>query len=459
MLLTIFWFLVALGVLVTIHEFGHFYVARRVGVKVLRFSIGFGKPFFTWHDRHGTEFAIAAIPLGGYVKMLDEREGTVPEEERHMAFNRKSVWARIAVVAAGPVANFILAVVLFWATFLPADINVAPVVGEVAVGSIAEQAGLESGQEIVAVDGNPTPSWQALGQALLARLGESGEISFSVKYPGSDLEYQSHATLQGWLKGEENPDPIAGLGLTLFRPKIEPVVASVADETPAAQSGVQAGDRFIAINGQGIENWQGLVETVSANPGRTLDFTLLRNGSEVNMAITPAAVKDQNGASIGQIGIAPVIPTWPEEMLRPYNHSLGGAFVAAVDKTWETTGFIFLSLKKLLVGEISTKSLSGPFTIAKVAGDSAEAGWIVFVSVLASLSVNLGVLNLLPIPVLDGGHLLFYFIEAIKGKPVSQRVQMIGYQVGLFLVAGIMVLAFYNDIVRIFQGRLFGLPV
>ncbi len=459
MLVTVFWFLVALGILVTIHEFGHFYVARRVGVKVLRFSIGFGKPLCSWYDRQGTEFVIAAIPLGGYVKMLDEREGSVSEDELHRAFNRKSVWARIAVVAAGPVANFILAVALFWATFMPADINVVPVVGEVAQGSIAEQAGLEPGQEIVAVDGKSTHSWQDFGQALLARLGESGELNFTVKYPGSDLEYQSQASIDGWLKGEDNPDPVSGIGLTLYRPTVEPVVDSVAANTPAQLAGVQSGDRFVAINGEPLANWQALVEIVSGSPGQSLDFQLERDGSIVNMAITPAVKTAENGETYGQIGIAPVIPSWPEEMLRPYNHGVGGAFMAAVDKTWETTGFIFLSLKKLLVGEISTKSLSGPFTIAKVAGDSAKAGWIVFVSVLAALSVNLGVLNLLPIPVLDGGHLLFYFIEAIKGSPVSQRVQMIGYQVGLFLVAGIMVLAFYNDIVRIFQGRLFGLPV
>lgn len=459
MLVTVFWFLVALGILVTIHEYGHFYVARRVGVKVLRFSIGFGKPLYTWRDRQGTEFAIAAIPLGGYVKMLDEREGDVADDELDKAFNRKNVWARIAVVAAGPLANFLLAIVLFWATFMPASINVVPVVGEVAPSSLAAKAGLEPGQEILTVDGKPTASWQAFGQALLSRIGESGELAFTVKYPDSDLEYQSQVSIDNWLKGADNPDPVAGLGLTLFRPKVEPLVSRVAENTPAEQAGVRKGDLFIAINGEPLANWQSLVEIVSASPDHALDFTVLRDGQEIDLAITPARVTNGEGQSVGQIGIAPVVPSWPEEMLRPYSYSIPEAFVAAVDKTWQTTGFIFLSLKKLIVGEISTKSLSGPFTIAKVAGDSAKAGWVVFVSVLAALSVNLGVLNLLPIPVLDGGHLLFYLIEAIKGSPVSQKVQLIGYQVGLFLVAGIMVLAFYNDIVRIFDGRLFGLPV
>lgn len=459
MLVTVFWFLVALGILVTIHEFGHFYVARLAGVKVLRFSIGFGKPLLTWNDRAGTEFAIAAIPLGGYVKMLDEREGQVDPEERHLAFTQKSVWARIAIVAAGPLANFLLAIVLFWATFLPADINVAPVVGEVAPNSLAEQAGLEPGQEILAVDGKPTASWQALGQTLLARIGESGELSFRVKYPDSDLEYQSQVYISDWMKGADNPDPVAGIGLTLFRPQVEPVVSVVAENTPAQAAGLQPGDRFTAINGEPLTSWESLVSTVSASAGKPLTISLLRGEQDITLNITPAAVTREDGTVVGQMGVAPVAPAWPESMLRPYSYSIPEAFVAALDKTWETTGFIFLSLKKLLVGEISTKSLSGPFTIAKVAGDSAKAGWVVFVSVLAALSVNLGVLNLLPIPVLDGGHLLFYLIEAIKGKPVPARVQMIGYQIGLFLVAGIMVLAFYNDIVRIFQGRLFGLPV
>lgn len=454
--MTVFWFLVALGILVTFHEFGHFYVARRAGIKVLRFSIGFGKALFTWKDRHGTEFVLAAIPLGGYVKMLDEREAPVAEAERHLAFNQKSVWARIAVVAAGPIANFVLAVLLFWVTFLPASIDIVPVVGEVAPESIAEAAGLEPGQEILAVDGRPTPTWQALNQALLHRLGETGELAFTVSYPGSDLEYESQVAIHDWLQDDDEPDPIGGLGLELYRPKAQTTVDRVFSDSPAGKAGIVVGDRMAEANGEPLANWQDLLDAVADNIGQAIEFTVERDGEYLSITVTPGEFSTEQGTFTG-IGIAPVIPRWPEEMLRPYSYSIIGAFVAGVDKTWETTAFVFVSIKKLLVGDISTKSLSGPFTIAKVAGDSAKAGWIVFVTVLASLSVNLAVLNLLPIPVLDGGHLLFYFIEAIKGKPVSQRTQAIGYQIGLFLVAGIMILAFYNDIVRIVQGRLFGL--
>ncbi|WP_317931884.1 RIP metalloprotease RseP [Halioxenophilus sp. WMMB6] len=456
-MLTLFWFLVALGILVTFHEFGHFYVARRMGVKVLRFSIGFGKPFVTWRDKLGTEFAIAAIPLGGYVKMLDEREGPVADEELQNSFTRKSVWARIAIVAAGPLANFVLAVLLFWVTFMPARYEVAPVVGSVMEGSVADQAGLEAGQEIIAVDGKPTPNWQTLSQALLHRLGESGEIVFTVKYPDSDLEYLNQAYLDNWLKGDQAPDPFKGLGLELFQPKSEPRASGVVADSPAAAAGVVAGDLFVAANGQLLATGRDLSNAIAGHANVPITFTVLRQGVEQDLVITPRKL-EADGESFVGIGIRFPEASWPPGMLHEKRFSVPQAFVAAVDKTWSTSTIVFVSIKKLIVGEISTKSLSGPFTIAKVAGDSAKAGWIVFVTVLASLSVNLAVLNLLPIPVLDGGHLLFYLIEAVKGKPVSQRVQTIGYQLGLFLVAGIMILAFYNDIVSIFQGRLFGLP-
>jgi regulator of sigma E protease len=314
-------------------------------------------------------------------------------------------------------------------------------------------AGVEPGQEIIAVDGVPTPNWNALSQALLYRLGETGEITLTTKYPDSDFEYESSAPIQSWLRNDDAPDPFKGLGIELYYPGVFAEVGGTSEQTPAAAAGLKQGDRIIAIDGQPLDGWEQMVEIVSASPEKLMDFEIERNGERFIQAIAPEAVED-GGKVIGRIGIYP--PAWPEEMLRPYSRSIPEAFVAGVHKTWDTVGFVFMSIKKLIVGEISTKSLSGPFTIAKVAGDSAAAGWIVFVSVLAALSVNLGVLNLLPIPMLDGGHLLFYFIEALKGKPVPERVQIIGHQMGLFLVAGIMVLAFYNDLVRIFTGQLFG---
>lgn len=445
---TVLWFLVALAILVTVHEFGHFYVARRCGVKVLRFAIGFGPILLSWRDRHDTQYALAAIPLGGYVKMLDEREVEVPPEQKHQSFNGKNVWQRIAIVAAGPVANFILAILLFWALMLPGVRGLVPIVGEVASGSVAEQAGLEPGQEILAVDGEPTPTWQALNQQLLRRLGESGTISFQVKYPDSSLQYMSEAQLNSWLRGVEEPDPVAGLGLTLDMPKMQALVGEVSPDSPAARAGLQKGDKIVAVQGEPVDGWRDWVEKVRARPGEALEMTVERDGGQETLTVTPERVEAE-GEVFGRVGVALQPQEWPESRVRNYQYGPVEAFVAGVDRTWETSGFVLLSVKKLLVGEISPKNLSGPITIAKVAGASADSGWKSFIGFVALLSIFLGVFNLLPIPVLDGGHLLYYFIEVIKGSPVSDKTQQLGFQVGLVMVVGLMMLAFYNDIMRL----------
>lgn len=445
---TIMWFLVALVVLVAVHEFGHFYVARRCGVKVLRFSIGFGRVLLRRTDRQGTEYVLAAIPLGGYVKMLDEREGTVPEHELHRAFNRKNVWQRIAVVAAGPLANFILAVVLFTALALPGAREAIPIVGDVEPNSLAEQAGLEPGQEILAVDGVATPTWQSLHQQLLRRLGETGTISFMVRYPDSELRYLSEARLEQWLRGVDEPEPLAGLGLRLETPQNQAIVGQVVPGSPAEQAGIQTGDRIIAADGQEQLTWSGWVEYVRARPGQLIDLQVERGEEILQLSVTPQAV-EANGERIGQVGVGLQPQPWPEDMIREYHYGPVEAFVSGVGRTWETSGFVLLSVKKLLVGEISTKNLSGPITIAKVAGATAESGWKSFIGFMALLSVFLAVFNLLPIPVLDGGHLLYYFIEVIKGSPVSEQIQQAGYKLGLFLVLGLMILALYNDVMRL----------
>jgi regulator of sigma E protease len=446
---TVLWFLVALGVLVTFHEFGHFYVARRCGVKVLRFSVGFGKPLYSWRDRSGTEYVVAGIPLGGYVKMLDEREGQVPDELREQAFNRKSVWQRIAIVAAGPVANFILAVLLFWAMLLPGTTDVAPVIDAVKPDSVAAEAGLEAGQEIIAVDGKRIATWQDLNRQLMKRLGETGVISFTARYSDSSLEYESEANLQDWLKGEEEPDPVEGLGLTLWRPKVTATLSQVMEGSPAEAAGLKAGDTLLGADGVEFGDWNGLVDYVKVRPGKTMVMEYERDGEILTTKLTPKTITTDSGESVGQIGVMPVRPTWPEHMLRKQEYTLVGAFNKAVDKTWETSAFVLLSLKKLILGEISTKNLSGPITIAKVAGASAKAGIAYYVGFLALMSISLGVFNLLPIPVLDGGHLFYYLIEVIKGSPVSEKVQVAGYQVGLVMVMGLMILALYNDIMRL----------
>ena len=445
---TIVSFLVALLILVSIHEFGHFYVARRCGVKVHRFSIGFGKVLWSWRDKQGTEYALAALPLGGYVKMLDEREGDVAPEERHLAFNNKTVWRRIAIVAAGPLANFLLAILLFWGLLLQGQRDLIPLIDGVAPGSIAAQAGLEKGQEIVAIDGQPTPTWQALNKALLNRLGETGKISFRVSYPDSSFNYESEAQLVDWLRESADPDPVAGLGITLFLPKIPPIIGEVVAASPAEKAGLKTGDKILQVDDLVISDWQSWVEYVRKRPRNALTVSLEREAQVMQITLIPELVEEK-GERFGRVGVGVQAYTLPESMIRSYEYSVVGAFVAGVNKTWETSGFVLLSVKKLILGEISTKNLSGPITIAKVAGSSAEGGLRSFIGFVALLSVFLAVFNLLPIPVLDGGHLFYYLIEVIKRKPVSDKVQMLGYQVGLFLVISLSVLALYNDIMRL----------
>ncbi|HSC67910.1 MAG TPA: sigma E protease regulator RseP [Cellvibrio sp.] len=445
---TVLSFLVALLILVSIHEFGHFYVARLCGVKVLRFSIGFGKILWSRRDNQGTEFVLALLPLGGYVKMLDEREGSVTPEERHLAFNNKNVWQRIAIVAAGPLANFLLAIVLFWCLLLQGQRDLIPIIDSIAPSSVAAQAGLESGQEIIAVDGELTPTWQALNKALLNRLGETGNIRFKVAYSDSNFQYESDGQLNEWLRDATDPDPVAGLGITLRLPQIPPIVGEVIPAGPAEKAGIKPGDRIIKVDDLEVDDWQTWVEYVRKNPGVALQVSLERSGQTLSITLIPDIIQER-GQQLGRVGLGVQPFNTPEDQIRSYNYSIVGAFMAGVNKTWETSGFVLLSVKKLILGEISTKNLSGPITIAKVAGSSAESGLKSFIGFVALLSVFLAVFNLLPIPVLDGGHLFYYFIEVIKGKPVSDKVQMLGYQVGLFLVISLSVLALYNDITRL----------
>jgi len=441
--------LATLAVLVAVHEYGHFWVARRCGVKVLRFSIGFGKSLYSWRDRQGTEYSVAAIPLGGYVKMLDEREGEVPEAEQHAAFNRKPVLQRIAVVIAGPAANLLLAVVAYWFLFLSGETGYAPVIGEVEAGSVADVAGLEAGQEIVAVDGGETPTWQALSFRLLERIGDTGTIRFSVKYPGSDMVYESEAEVDRWLSDQEQPDLFGGLGIAMYRPEVPPIIQEVVPGSPAEAAGLRAADEVVTADGVDMPQWSQWVDYVRARPDRAIELEYLRGGELQRTVIVPEAVTDENGETFGRVGLAVSLPKMPEEMVRRFDRGPLQAMVASVERTGDLVVFTLSSIKKMVMGLISPKNLSGPITIAKVASASAKSGLESYISFLALLSVSLGVLNLLPIPVLDGGHLLFYTVELLAGRPVPEKIQALGYQVGLFLVLGIMVLALYNDLSRL----------
>lgn len=440
--------LVALGVLVTFHEFGHFWVARRCGVKVLRFSVGFGRPLLRWQDRQGTEFVIAAIPLGGYVKMLDEREGEVPAALLGQSFNRKIVRQRFAIVAAGPLANFLLALLFFWCVALLGSQQARPVIGAVDPGSLAAQAGLEAGAELLAVDGQLTPGWADVNLQLIRRLGESGSLRLRLLEPGSSIEIERTLSLDSWLRGADEPDVLGSLGIRPWMPLVEPLLSHIDPQGPAKAAGLRAGDRLLAIDGQPLESWQAVVERVRAAPGQRIELQLEREGRMLRVALT-LGERVQGEQRSGYLGAGVSEVEWPAEMLREVRHGPLESVLEALRRTASMSLLTLESIGKMLFGELSVKNLSGPITIAKVAGASAESGLADFLNFLAYLSISLGVLNLLPIPVLDGGHLLYYLAEWVRGRPLSERVQAAGMQIGMTLVVGLMLLALLNDLSRL----------
>ncbi|OLS59646.1 sigma E protease regulator RseP [Pseudomonas putida] len=440
--------LVALGVLVTFHEFGHFWVARRCGVKVLRFSVGFGTPLVRWHDRQGTEFVIAAIPLGGYVKMLDERESDVPSALLEQSFNRKTVGQRIAITAAGPIANFLLAILFFWILAMLGSQQVRPVIGNVEPGSLAAVAGLSTGQEIVAIDGKPTTGWAAVNLQLVRRLGESGPLRVDVRSEGATTDNTYTVTLDQWLKGADEPDPISSLGIRPWRPALAPVLSELDPQGPAQAAGLKTGDRLLTLDGQALSDWQQVVDNVRSRAGSRVVLGVERHGARLELPVTLAS-RGEGKAATGYLGAGVAQAEWPAQMLREVSYGPLEAVGEGLSRTWTMSVLTLESLKKMLFGELSVKNLSGPITIAKVAGASAQSGLGDFLNFLAYLSISLGVLNLLPIPVLDGGHLLFYLVEWVRGRPLSDRVQGWGVQIGISLVVGVMLLALINDLGRL----------
>jgi len=452
-IMTVVYFLIAITILVAVHEYGHFYVARLCGVKVLRFSIGFGKRLWRWKDRYGTEFAIAAIPLGGYVKMVDEREGEVDEADLPYAFTRKTPLQRILIAAAGPAANFVLAILLYWVLAMQGGYSLSPVIGNVEPGSIAAQAGLEKGQEIVALDGHPIQSRREMELYLVNRLGESGTITFAVRYPNDDLVYESRGQIQDWLKDAHGPDVIKGLGITFFYPEIKLTIAQVQPGSAAEQAGIQVGDKIVSIDGETRETGDMWSPYINERAGQALAVVVEReeNGNVVQrpLTVTPREHTDEKGNTRVLMGVVWNVADWPQEMVRHYDYGVLGSVVQSFKETAEVVNTVLMSVKKLVLGEISTKNLSGPIGIAKVVGHSAQAGIWTFINVLAYISVLLGVFNLMPIPVLDGGHILYAAIEWVKGSPVSEKLQTLGYQAGLAMLLGMMMIAFYNDILHL----------
>lgn len=440
--------IVTLGILVTIHEYGHFWVARRCGVKVLRFSVGFGKALYRWHDRQGTEYVIAAIPLGGYVKMLDEREGEVPPSLRDQAFNRKPVGQRIAIVVAGPLVNLLFAVFAYWLMFVSGITTLVPVVGPVTSGTPAAEAGMQPGEEILAVDGHSTRSWEEVALRLASRIGESGELRLRTRALEGGDEHRYRLTLEGWQVDEER-GPLYSLGITPYRPELPPEIGQLVPDGRALAAGLREGDLVRRVNDEPVANWSELVSRIQAHPQDPLQLTVERGNSLVELEVVPAAREDETGRRYGYIGAGVATVEWPDSMQREISYGPLQAVPAAIAKSYQMINLTLEAIGKMVQGVISVKNLSGPITIAKVAGASAESGLESFLNFLAYLSISLGILNLLPIPMLDGGHLLYYLIEAVRGRPVSERVQLMGLKVGMALLLSLMLLALYNDLLRL----------
>jgi regulator of sigma E protease len=449
---TIASFVIALGVLIIVHELGHYLVARWCGVKVLRFSVGFGRALFT--HRIGpdqTEWVVAAVPLGGYVKMVDEREGPVAPADLPRAFNRQSVWRRFAIVVAGPAANFLLAIVLYWALFLLGVQEAKPVLAAPDPGTLAARAGFARGDTIRAIDDDPVAGWQDVRWRLLKLALDRKQARIEVSDARGAIEWRT-LDLSGFSADEVEGDLLVKLGLRLFRPDVPPVIGKVVPGSVADRAGLAAGDRVAAVNGERITSWDALVAKVRASPGRTLVLEVERDGRLRRIEVVPEATA-QGAESIGRIGAAPHID--PESLKAYYFEVRYGPLEAAaraLTKTWEMSVFSLRMLGKMLLGEVSWRNLSGPVTIADYAGQSASLGLAPYLAFLALISISLGVLNLLPIPLLDGGHLMYYTIELLKGSPVSERVMEIGQRAGLAVLLFLMAFAFYNDINRLLSG-------
>ncbi|HEY8118880.1 MAG TPA: RIP metalloprotease RseP [Methylophilaceae bacterium] len=455
-MLTLIAFIATLGVLITVHEYGHFQVARWCGVKVLRFSIGFGKPLFSKRiGKDQTEFVLAAFPLGGYVKMLDEREASIDEpiQEHDLprAFNRQSVWKRIAIVSAGPVANLLLAVFIYWFLFMQGTLGVRPLLGEIVEGTPAARASMAAGELIKKVAGTPVATWQDVRWSLLQQSLKSQVASIEA-VSGADEIHLHQLSLGNIGKDDFEKDILDKLGLAPYQPRVPASVGEIIKGSAAERAGLMAGDMISSVNGIAVGQWEDFVSIIRKNPGKQLSLNIKRGDVEVVLAITPEA-EMENGQPIGRIGAAyHMDPSELEKITVKIQYGPVIALSKAIAKTWDTSIFSLKMLGSMLTGSVSWKGVSGPVTIASYAGQSAHAGLAAFISFLAIVSISLGVLNLLPIPVLDGGHLLYYTVEIFKGSPVSEQVMEIGQRMGFALLGLLMACALYNDFNRLITG-------
>lgn len=451
-MITLFSFIGAIALLVVFHEYGHYWVARRCGVKVLRFSLGFGRVIYQKKfARSDTEWVISAIPLGGYVKMLDEREGDVCPEELNQAFNRKPVLQRMAIVAAGPIANFLLAIILYWGLMMHGLPGLKPTLGVVPTGTPASAAQLHAGETIVSIDGVAIPSWQELHWALLTLALKQGEVKIeAISDHGTTL---FHSLNLGALEARDLDGAFMDkLGLHLYQPVILPVIGKLSEGGVAQRALLQEGDRVLRADGVPVTSWSHLVDVVRGHPGLKMQLDIQRANQELSLMVMPQAVVE-SGKTVGKIGAAPKVDKSVfDALMVEVSYPMGEAFVRALSKTWDTSVISLKMLGKMVLGEVSMKNISGPITIADYAGQSAHMGWLSYLGFLALISISLGVLNLLPVPLLDGGHLLYYVAELVKGSPVSEQAWEIGQKIGIALLGTLMVFAVYNDINRLISG-------
>jgi regulator of sigma E protease len=447
---TLLAFLVTLAILIVVHEYGHFKVARLAGVRVLRFSVGFGPVIASRTDRHGTEWSLSAFPLGGYVRMLDEREGEVPPEQMDQAFNRKPLGRRAAIVAAGPIANFLLAILLFWGLNLTGVPVLKPILGTPEPNTPAAHAGIQAGETVVAVNGERPESWQDLHLLALKHGFRHDRLRLETQ---SGLGHYAYRDIQVPERDEAfEQSPLETLGLKRHLPPVEPVLGEVAAGGVADRAGLRGGDRILSINGQAMARWEQVVERIRASADTPLRLEVMRTEQTRNVELTPAAA-EHNGQRIGRIGVAPRIDPAVMESLRGVaQYGPWDGFTRALTRTWELSVFSLEMMGRMVMGQASLKNLSGPITIADYAGQSAESGLTSFIAFLALISLSLGVLNLLPVPLLDGGHLLYYLAEFVTGHPVSERTQEVGQKIGISLLAVLMFFALYNDFHRLIAG-------
>lgn len=447
-------FVVAISLLVAVHEYGHFSVGRALGFKVLRFSIGFGRPLLQRLGRDGTEYVLAGIPLGGYVKFADERDAPVTEVEQPMAFNRRPIWARILVLAAGPAANFVFAIAAFWILFQIGVPGLRPIVGEVTSGSLAASAGLARGDEILSVAGRPVATEESTVLAVLGAIVDSGNVLLHVRGATGERDVVLNVPESERRALTEPGAWAAGLGIGFLQPKIPLLVGKVVPDGSAAAAGMRAGDRITAFDGTPVADFAALVDLIRARPGTSARIDVVRGTEHVALNVAVRAEKDTSrpGApTVGRIGITPGgEPEWPPGMMTVERYGPLAAVRAALGETWDKSALTVKFLARMVTGEVSLKNVSGPLSIATYAGITARAGAAAFLSFLALISISLGVLNLLPVPILDGGQIVYQCAEAIRGQPLSERVQALGQQLGVAVLILLMSLAFYNDIARHF---------